>query len=102
MAAPIDPSTYGPRAGIITPMPLAERGVPVITSCSPDGALFIYSNGSNVIVRDLANPALSMVYAEHTAVVKAAKFSPTGKFVASGGALYCFAAPRAPLPTHPS
>jgi hypothetical protein len=35
MAAPIDPSTYGPRAGIITPLPLAERGVPVITSCFP-------------------------------------------------------------------
>ena len=86
MSSPPDPSTYGPTAGIITPMPLAERGVPVITSNSPDGALLIYANGSNVIVRDLANPALSMVYAEHTAVVKSAKFSPTGKYVASGGA----------------
>ena len=45
-----------------------------------------------MVVRDLANPALSMVYAEHTAQVKTAKFSPSGKFVASGGA--CAAAPR--------
>ena len=97
MAAPLDPASYGPRAGLLVPLPLAERGVSVITSASPDGSLLIYANGSNVIVRDLANPALAMVYAEHTAVVKAAKFSPSGKFVASGGA----SPPRASSPpTH--
>ena len=85
----VDLSSYGPRAGLIAPLPLAERGVAVVTSCSPDGTLFLYCNGSNVIARSIANPALAMVYAEHTAVVKTAKFSPTGKFVASGGA-FCW------------
>jgi hypothetical protein len=33
------------------------------------------------------NPNLALVYTEHTHAVKSAKFAPTGKFVASGGAL---------------
>ncbi len=71
---------------MIVPLPAAERGVSVVTSASPCGKYLIYCNGTNVIVRDTANPAAAVVYAEHAQPVKAAKFSPSGKFVASGGA----------------
>ena len=53
MASPVDPQTYGPRPGIIAPLPLAERGVAVVTSVSADGKYIIYCNGTNVVVRDL-------------------------------------------------
>ena len=48
-----DPEKYGPQAGIISPMPLVERGVAGILSCSPDGQFVAYANGPNVIVRSL-------------------------------------------------
>ena len=81
-----DPAVYGPRAGLLVPLPSVERGVPVVTSASPDGRFFLYTNGTNVIVRDVADPRLACVYAEHAHPVKCAKFSPSGKFIASGGA----------------
>lgn len=34
----------------------------------------------------LQNPCLAFVYTDHAATVKVAKFSPTGKFIASGDA----------------
>ena len=89
MASPVggpDPAVYGPRAGLLVPLPSVERGVPVVTSASPDGRFFLYTNGTNVIVRDVADPRLACVYAEHAHPVKCAKFSPSGKFIASGGA----------------
>jgi hypothetical protein len=53
MAAAADPETYGPRPGIIAPLPSAERGVAVVTATSPCGRYFLYANGTNVVVRDL-------------------------------------------------
>jgi hypothetical protein len=84
---------YGPRAGLLVPLPSAERGVAVVTSASPDGRFFLYVNGTNVIVRDLADPSKACVYAEHAHPVKVAKFSPSGKYVASGGAFADAATP---------
>ena len=80
------PVPYGPRAGVLAPLPSCERGVAAVTSCSPDGALLLYCNGSNVVVRELARPQLALVYSEHAHAARAAKFSPSGKFVASGDA----------------
>jgi WD40 repeat protein len=77
---------FGPRAGVLAPLPSCERGVAAVTACSPDGALLVYCNGSNVVVRDLSRPALTYVYPEHAHAVKCAKFSPSGKYVASGDA----------------
>jgi hypothetical protein len=85
MSAPIPVESYGPRPNMLVPQPAAERGVAVVTSASPCGRFFLYCNGQNVIVRDTVDPSLSMVYSEHTQGVKAAKFAPTGKFIASGG-----------------
>ena len=55
MASPAASSaaTYGPKEGIIAPLPLAERGVAVVTAASADGRYFLYANGTNVVVRDL-------------------------------------------------
>ena len=93
-----DASKYGPRAGLLVPLPSAERGVAVITSASPCGRFFLYCNGTNVIVRDVADPTKACVYAEHAHAVKCAKFSPTGKYIASGGAASGTRARRAPPP----
>jgi len=49
----VKPEDYGPRSGVIAPLPLAERGIAVVTSASPDGKLFIYCNGTNVVVRSM-------------------------------------------------
>lgn len=87
MSAPIPVESYGPRPNMLVPQPAAERGVAVVTSASPCGRFFLYCNGQNVIVRDTVDPSLSMVYSEHTQGVKAAKFAPTGKYIASGGEL---------------
>jgi hypothetical protein len=47
------PEDYGPRAGIIAPLPMGERGIAMVTSASPDGKLLIYCNGTNVVVRSM-------------------------------------------------
>lgn len=49
----VSPDLYGPRPGVIAPLPLGERGVAIVTAASPNGQYFIYSNGTNVIVRDV-------------------------------------------------
>ena len=84
MSAAAGAADFGPRAGVLAPLPSCERGVAAVTAASPDGALLIYCNGSNVIVRDLAAPARAYVYPEHAHPVKCAKFSPSGKYVVSG------------------
>ncbi len=84
--AETNPEAYGPRPGYIVPQPAVERGVASVLSCSPDGRYLLYGNGTSVVVRDVENPAKAWVYGEHQAAVKVAKFSPTGKYVASGGA----------------
>ena len=52
------PEEYGPRAGVLAPLPSAERGVAVVTAASPDGKLNVYCNGTNVVVRDIDVRAL--------------------------------------------
>jgi WD40 repeat protein len=44
----------------------------------------LYCNGRSVIVRDVANPSLSLIFTEHKAQVNVAQFSPNGNFIASG------------------
>ena len=87
MSAAPSVESYGPRLNTLVPLPAGERGVAIVTAGSPCGRFLIYCNGTNVIVRDAHNPSAAMVYAEHGSQgVKAAKFSPSGKYIASGGA----------------
>lgn len=53
MSSSSKPEDYGPRAGIISPLPMGERGIAIVTGASPDGKLFIYCNGTNVVVRSM-------------------------------------------------
>jgi len=78
------PEDYAPAGGLIVPQPSTTRGVAAIISISPDGKNVIYVNGSNVIIRSVEDPSLATAYYEHTHPVKVAKFSPNGKWVASG------------------
>ena len=77
---------YGPRSGVIAPLPPCERGVAFVLGASADGKYLVYGNLSNVVVRSIESPGLALVYGQHNANVKTAKFSPTGKYVASGDA----------------
>jgi hypothetical protein len=45
-----------------------------------------YGSTTNVVIRSTESPSLVVTYGQHTAPVKVAKFAPTGKYVASGGA----------------
>lgn len=85
-AAAAAAAEFGPRAGVIAPLPPCERGVALVLSASADGQYLAYGSSTNVIIRSVENPNLAMAYGQHAAPVKAAKFAPTGKFVASGDA----------------
>ncbi len=54
MAAPSPTAAeYGPRAGILAPLPAAERGVASVLAVSPDGEYLAYAAGANVVVRSV-------------------------------------------------
>lgn len=71
-------------AGLLAPLPTAERGVAAVLHASGD--LLCYGAGSVVVVRSLASPELALAYCEHGARVKVARIAPSGKYVASGDA----------------
>lgn len=77
-------AAYGPRTGLLAPLPPCERGVPLVLSASADGKLLCYGSTTNVVIRSTESPSLVVTYGQHTAPVKVAKFAPTGKYVASG------------------
>jgi len=54
------------------------------TKLSASGSKVIYTNGTNVIIRDLADPAGHSTYSGHLQPATVARFSPTGYYCASG------------------
>ena len=46
----------------------------------------LYTNGKNVIIRDLKNPGLCDVYTDHGYAATVARFSPNGEWIASADA----------------
>ncbi|KAI8394283.1 WD40-repeat-containing domain protein [Radiomyces spectabilis] len=66
------------------PLPQTNRGEAVKLSADPKGKTFLYTNGKSVFIRDIENPALATEYAEHTARVTVARYSPSGFYIASG------------------
>jgi WD40 repeat protein len=74
-------------AGTYAPAPATARGAPSHLAVSPDGTLLCYAQGKNVVVRSVSSeqdPAAAFVFQGHKATTTVARFSPDGKWVASG------------------
>ncbi|XP_060522216.1 actin-interacting protein 1 [Cylas formicarius] len=69
---------------IYAALPKTQRGQPLVLGGDPKGKNFLYTNGNSVIIRNIANPAISDVYTEHSCQVNVAKYSPSGFYIASG------------------
>ncbi|GAB1607841.1 actin-interacting protein 1-like [Argonauta hians] len=65
-------------------LPRTERGMPVVLGADPKGKYFLYTNGHNVVIRELENPNKCDLYTEHSGNVIVAKYSPSGFYIASG------------------
>lgn len=65
-------------------LPRTQRGQPIVLGGDPKGKNFLYTNGNSVIIRDIANPAFSDSYTEHSTQTTVAKYSPSGFYIASG------------------
>eukprot|EP01092_Planopodium_desertum_P004642 TRINITY_DN2001_c1_g2_i1.p1 TRINITY_DN2001_c1_g2~~TRINITY_DN2001_c1_g2_i1.p1 ORF type:complete len:602 (-),score=110.03 TRINITY_DN2001_c1_g2_i1:51-1856(-) len=64
-------------------LPSTSRGKPTFLGGDPKGKNFIYASGSNIIIRDIANPLICDVYAEHSHPTTVAKYSPSGFYICS-------------------
>ncbi|XP_021340511.1 WD repeat-containing protein 1-A-like [Mizuhopecten yessoensis] len=71
--------------GIFATLPRTSRGVPIVLGGCPAGKhKFLYTNGNNVIMRDLANPYMDAeIITKHTTQATVAQWSPSGFYIAS-------------------
>ncbi|XP_052831609.1 actin-interacting protein 1 [Octopus bimaculoides] len=65
-------------------LPRTQRGMPIVLGADPKGKYFLYTNGHNVVIRDIENPNKCDMYTEHSGNVIVAKYSPSGFYIASG------------------
>ena len=74
--------SYSP-AGVVATLPRTQRGTALVISGDPKGKNFLYTNGSSVIIRDIANPDIADVYTQHAVATTVAKYAPSGFYIAS-------------------
>eukprot|EP01089_Gocevia_fonbrunei_P021674 TRINITY_DN8507_c0_g1_i1.p1 TRINITY_DN8507_c0_g1~~TRINITY_DN8507_c0_g1_i1.p1 ORF type:complete len:671 (-),score=224.99 TRINITY_DN8507_c0_g1_i1:20-2032(-) len=72
------------KKNLFAPLPKTERGKPILVGGDPNGENILYCNGSDVIVRSLRNPLIADIYSEHPRATTVARYSPDGRFIASG------------------
>jgi len=72
------------RKSIFACAPATVRGQSVQLGSDPKGENFLYANGNSIIIRNLANPAISNEYVQHSAATTVARYSPSGYYIASG------------------
>ncbi|XP_033756075.1 actin-interacting protein 1-like [Pecten maximus] len=70
---------------IFASLPRTQRGVPIVLGGCPAGRhKFLYTNGNNVIMRDLANPYMDAeIISKHSTAATVAQWSPSGFYIAS-------------------
>ncbi len=51
MASSEAAAAYGPRAGLLVPLPPCERGLALVLGSSADGKLMCYGSTTNVVIR---------------------------------------------------
>jgi len=71
---------------VFAPLPNAQRGVPLILTGDPKGQNFLYCVGNSVIIRNIENPGIAETYTEHSVQATAARYAPSGFYIASGDA----------------
>ena len=71
---------------IYGPNPATTRGAGSCLDVNKAATKLVYTVGSVVVVRDVANPGICEVYTEHKANTSVARFSPNGNYIASGDA----------------
>ncbi|OZJ06464.1 hypothetical protein BZG36_00459 [Bifiguratus adelaidae] len=69
---------------IYSPTPTTTRGQATRLSTNSQGTRLVYTNAKSVFVRDLENPSIATEYAGHVHATTAARFSPSGYYIASG------------------
>lgn len=69
---------------IFATSPRTERGKPTILKGDPKGKNFLYTNGVNVIIRDIENPKICDVVTQHKKDATVAVYAPSGYYIASG------------------
>ncbi|XP_050398777.1 actin-interacting protein 1 [Patella vulgata] len=69
--------------GTFATLPRTVRGRPIVINGDPKGKNFIYTNGNYVIIRDIENPEIADIYAEHAKETTVAKYAPSGFYIAS-------------------
>lgn len=83
-------------------LPRTVRGLPLVISGDPTNTKFIYCNGNNVYIRDIAVSRVIIfkkiyiliyylqdstkveIYSEHAQLTTVAKYAPSGYYIASG------------------
>ncbi|KAI9021940.1 WD40-repeat-containing domain protein [Hyaloraphidium curvatum] len=71
---------------LLPPLPSTARGQPLRISGDDQGKSIVYCNGRSVVVRDLADTSKSWRFTGHSQTVTAARFAPSGAYIASGDA----------------
>lgn len=71
---------------VYAPNPRSVRARSTKLSANTNGTLLVYAQGRTVVLRDLAAPAGTRLYAQHAHPVTVARLSPSGYYVASGDA----------------
>lgn len=66
------------------PVPDTKRGVAFKVKADPKGENICYPHGSNVVVRNIANPKECYSFTGHVKATTVAAFSPSGFYCASG------------------
>ncbi|KAL5016920.1 hypothetical protein ScPMuIL_006509 [Solemya velum] len=65
-------------------LPKTTRGKPLVLGGDPKGKNFLYTNGHNVIIRNIENPYIADIYTQHSCPTTVAKYSPSGFYICSG------------------
>jgi WD40 repeat protein len=69
---------------IYAPLPQMKRGAPMFPGYDAKSGNLLYTCGSAVVIRNVANPLAADMYYEHTCQTTVAKYSPSGFYIASG------------------
>lgn len=69
---------------IWAPAPTTTRGRPTILDCDSTGSQLVYASGKSIFVRSIDSPATCHQYTGHTSSTTAARFAPSGFYIASG------------------
>ncbi len=64
-------------------LPRTQRGSGLTLDAHPDGSRFVYCHGHSVVIREFDAPQCADVYTQHATDVTAARYSPSGFYVAS-------------------